>query len=240
MSVFSAKNLCKRYGKKEVVHNISLHLGKNEVVGILGPNGAGKTTTFNMLVGVVHPTVGNVYLNHIDITKLPLHERARKGISYLPQESSIFKKLTVEENLQIILEQTNLNRKAQKERVTELLTMFRIERLAKQAATYLSGGERRRLEIARALILNPEFILLDEPFAGIDPIAVMDIQQIIAELCEMGIGIFISDHNVRETLAICHRAYIVFAGNIMLEGTPEQIVQDTNTRQVYLGDNFSL
>lgn len=235
-----AANLSKRYGQKEVVHGINLELNPKEVVGLLGPNGAGKTTTFYMLVGIVTPNTGHVSLNGEAMTDKPLHERARMGVSYLPQESSIFKKLTVRQNLQIILEQTALSPAAQKARANELMEMFTITKLADQAAMFLSGGERRRLEIARALILDPQFILLDEPFAGIDPIAVIDIQEIISVLKSMGIGILISDHNVRETLNICDRAYLVYEGSVILEGSPDEIVQNSRARQIYLGEDFSL
>lgn len=236
----TAANLSKRYGQKEVVHGINLELKPKEVVGLLGPNGAGKTTTFYMLVGIVRPNTGQVYLDGKELTDKPLHERARLGVSYLPQESSIFKKLTTRQNLEIILEQTSLNSAAQRKRADELLEMFSITKLADQVAMFLSGGERRRLEIARALILDPQFILLDEPFAGIDPIAVIDIQEIISVLKSMGIGILISDHNVRETLNICDRAYLVYEGAIILEGTPNDIVQSSRARQIYLGEDFSL
>ena len=240
MPGLEAVNISKRFGSKEVVHSISLNLNRGEVVGLLGPNGAGKTTTFYMLVGIIKPNAGSVSLAGREITDLPLHERARLGLSYLPQESSVFKKLTVLENLLIILEQTGLNKKQRRRRALELLKMLGITKLAQQPAMYLSGGERRRLEIARALILNPKFILLDEPFAGIDPIAVIDIQEQIGILKRMGIGVLISDHNVRETLNICDRAYLVYEGTIIFEGTPEEVVQDTRARNVYLGDSFCL
>ncbi|HMM38179.1 MULTISPECIES: LPS export ABC transporter ATP-binding protein [Desulfovibrio] len=240
MAGLIATNLKKRYGNREVVHDIHLNLSPREVVGLLGPNGAGKTTTFYMLVGIVRPNGGEVLLEDQPITDRPLHERARLGMSYLPQESSIFRKLTVRQNLQIILEQTALSPERQRKRADELMDQFGIKRLADQPAMYLSGGERRRLEIARALILDPKFILLDEPFAGIDPIAVIDIQEIISMLKKMGMGILISDHNVRETLNICDRAYLVYEGTIILEGTPEEIVRDSKARQLYLGEDFSL
>lgn len=235
-----ATDLSKRYGQKEVVHGISLELNPAEVVGLLGPNGAGKTTTFYMLVGIIKPNTGVVSMNGQPLTEKPLHERARMGVSYLPQESSIFKKLSVRDNLQIILEQTSLSSAGRKKRADELMDMFSITKLADQAAMFLSGGERRRLEIARALIMDPQYILLDEPFAGIDPIAVIDIQEIISILKSMDIGILISDHNVRETLNICDRAYLVYEGKIILDGTPAEIVQDSQARKIYLGEDFRL
>ncbi|WP_319779458.1 LPS export ABC transporter ATP-binding protein [Maridesulfovibrio sp.] len=240
MSSIIAKKLVKNYGPKEVVRGIGLTVREGEVVGLLGPNGAGKTTTFYMLVGVVKPTSGDVYFNKKPITTLPLHERARLGLSYLPQESSIFKKLSVRKNLEIIIEHTGLSGKNIPKRADELLDQLGILRLADQKAMYLSGGERRRLEIARAMINNPKFILLDEPFAGIDPIAVIDIQDIISSLKDMGLGILISDHNVRETLSICDRAYLVYEGRVILNGSPENIVKNTKARRLYLGDSFSL
>ncbi len=241
MAVLSASDLSKRYGDREVVRHIGVRIESGEVVGLLGPNGAGKTTTFYMLVGVVNPTTGTVSLNGEAITDLPLHERARLGLSYLPQESSIFKKLSVRKNLDLILEQMpGMTSRQRQDRAQELLEMFTITKLADQPAMFLSGGERRRLEIARALILNPKFILLDEPFAGIDPIAVIDIQEIISVLKGMGIGILISDHNVRETLNICDRAYLVYEGMVILEGSPAEIVQDSKARKLYLGESFSL
>lgn len=240
MSGLVATDLSKRYGQKEVVHGISLELNPTEVVGLLGPNGAGKTTTFYMLVGIVKPNTGVVSMNGQELTNKPLHERARMGVSYLPQESSIFKKLSVRDNLQIILEQTGKSSSERKKRADELMEMFSITKLADQAAMFLSGGERRRLEIARALIMDPQYILLDEPFAGIDPIAVIDIQEIISILKSMGIGILISDHNVRETLNICDRAYLVYEGKVILNGTPKEIVQDSQARKIYLGEDFRL
>lgn len=240
MAELTATNLSKRYGDREVVRHINLSIRDREVVGLLGPNGAGKTTTFYMLVGVVNPTTGNVVLDGQDVTEMPLHERARLGLSYLPQESSIFKKLSVRKNLDVILEQMPMTRAQRKDRAVELLEMFNIGRLANQPAMFLSGGERRRLEIARALIVNPKFILLDEPFAGIDPIAVIDIQEIISVLKKMGIGILISDHSVRETLNICDRAYLVYEGMVILDGSPTEIVQSSKARKLYLGESFSL
>ncbi|WP_461209489.1 LPS export ABC transporter ATP-binding protein [Desulfocurvus sp. DL9XJH121] len=240
MSVLSAEALLKRYGQREVVHDIGLNVEQGEVVGLLGPNGAGKTTTFYMLVGLVKPNGGHVRLDDHELAGLPLHDRARLGLSYLPQESSVFSKLSVRQNLEIILEHTRLTPAEQKAKADSLLRELGITRLADQKAMHLSGGERRRLEIARALILDPKFMLLDEPFAGIDPIAVDDIQGIVRGLKEKGIGVLISDHNVRETLRICDRAYLVYEGRIILAGTPAQIIEDPKARKVYLGEGFSL
>ncbi|THB63528.1 MAG: LPS export ABC transporter ATP-binding protein [Desulfovibrio sp.] len=240
MSGLSAEGLIKRYGSKEVVADINLSLEQGEVVGLLGPNGAGKTTTFYMLVGIVKPNGGQVLLDNKPITHWPLHDRARQGMSYLPQESSVFKKLTVRQNMELILEYTGLSRREQTARADQLLTELGILELEDQPALHLSGGERRRLEIARALIRRPRFILLDEPFAGIDPLAVDDIQAIVRGLKDRGIGVLISDHNVRETLNICDRAYLVFEGRIILHGAPEEIVNDPSARRVYLGEDFSL
>ena len=240
MTTLSGRQLAKRYGTRDVVHDIDLDVRQGEVVGVLGPNGAGKTTTFYMLAGIVTPTRGEVTLDGVDITRWPLHKRARLGMSYLPQESSIFRKLTVRQNLQLILEYSGLSAEEQKRTADRLLDELGITRLQDQLAAYLSGGERRRLEIARALIRDPKFILLDEPFAGIDPLAVDDIQTIIEGLKAKGIGVLISDHNVRETLQICDRAYLVYDGRIILSGSPEEIVADPGARKVYLGEGFSL
>ncbi len=240
MTTLSGQNLAKRYGTRDVVRDINLDVRQGEVVGVLGPNGAGKTTTFYMLAGIVRPSRGTVHLDGLDITRWPLHRRARAGMSYLPQESSIFRKLTVRQNLQLILEYSGFSLDEQKRTADRLLDELGITRLADQLAAYLSGGERRRLEIARALIQNPKFILLDEPFAGIDPLAVDDIQAIIEGLRNKGIGVLISDHNVRETLQICDRAYLVYDGQIILNGSPEEIVADPGARKVYLGEGFSL
>lgn len=240
MSCLTGLDLAKRYGTRDVVRDIRLEVRQGEVLGLLGPNGAGKTTTFYMLAGIVRPTRGQVVLDGLDITRWPLHRRARQGMSYLPQESSIFRKLTVRQNLQIILEYSGLSPADQKRAADRLMEELGITRLEHQPAAYLSGGERRRLEIARALIQNPKFILLDEPFAGIDPLAVDDIQLIIQELRGRGIGVLISDHNVRETLQICDRAYLVYDGQIILSGTPREIVDDSRARKVYLGEGFSL
>lgn len=240
MSTLKADGLRKRYGDREVVRGVSLAVNQGEVVGLLGPNGAGKTTSFYMLTGIQKPTAGQVTLDGAVIADWPLHERARVGISYLPQESSVFRKLSVMDNLRIILEYTGLTRQKQKEKAASLLEEFRISHLVNSLAAHLSGGERRRLEIARALIREPKFVLLDEPFAGIDPLAVDDIQSLITGLRNKGIGILISDHNVRETLRICDRAYLMHEGQVIIEGTPGAIVANPKARRVYLGESFSL
>ena len=240
MSTLAGVELKKIYGEREVVRGVSLQVSQGEIVGLLGPNGAGKTTSFYMLTGIIKPSAGRVLLEDRDIGSWPLHERARVGISYLPQESSIFRKLTVRQNLQIILEHTGLSRKEQQERADLLLEEFGLMRLEKSHALHLSGGERRRLEIARALIRDPKFVLLDEPFAGIDPLAVADIQVLVRGLKNRGIGVLISDHNVRETLNICDRAYIMVQGMILHAGTPEFLANNPEVRQKYLGENFSL
>ncbi len=239
-SVLRGEDLHKQFGQREVVRGVSLSVSQGETVGLLGPNGAGKTTTFYMLIGIIKPTAGRVELDGRDIADWPLHERARVGLSYLPQESSIFRRLTVRQNLQIILEHTGLSRARQQERSDMLMADFGIGHLADSVAMHLSGGERRRLEIARSMIREPKFILLDEPFAGIDPLAVDDIQQLITGLRDRGIGVLISDHNVRETLHICDRAYLVHQGEVILEGTPAHIVDNPRARDVYLGEGFSL
>ena len=240
MSTLAGVELKKIYGEREVVRGVSLQVSQGEIVGLLGPNGAGKTTSFYMLTGIIKPSAGRVLLEDRDIGSWPLHERARVGISYLPQESSIFRKLTVRQNLQIILEHTGLSRKEQQERADLLLEEFGLMRLEKSHALHLSCGERRRLEIARALIRDPKFVLLDEPFAGIDPLAVADIQVLVRGLKKRGIGVLISDHNVRETLNICDRAYIMVQGMILHAGTPEFLANNPEVRQKYLGENFSL
>jgi lipopolysaccharide export system ATP-binding protein len=235
-----ALGLEKSYRGRIVVGEVTLELRQGEVVGLLGPNGAGKTTTFYIVVGLISPDAGKVVLNGSDITAMPMYQRARYGISYLPQEPSVFRKLTVEENLQSIAETLPIPAQEQQERVTALLEEFGIESLRRQGAYTLSGGERRRLEIARALVLTPKFLLLDEPFAGIDPLAVGDIQRIIARLKQRGIGVLVTDHNVRETLNITDRAYIINEGKILREGSPEQLTSDPEVRKVYLGENFKL
>lgn len=235
-----ATNLRKRYGDREVVRGVSLDVCQNEIVGLLGPNGAGKTTTFYMMIGIQKPTAGAVFLNHEDIAGWPLHERARHGLSYLPQESSVFRRLSVMDNLRIILEYTNLGKSEQRKKAEQLLEEFSISHLRKSLASHLSGGERRRLEIARSLIREPQFILLDEPFAGIDPLAVDDIQTLITDLKKRGIGILISDHNVRETLRICDRAYLMHEGMVLVQGPPDELVHDPKARRVYLGEGFCM
>ncbi len=232
--------LHKSFGKKQVVKDVDVRFSQGEIVGLLGPNGAGKTTTFYMLAGILVPTAGTVVMHDKDITDWPLYQRARAGMSYLPQESSVFKKLSVYENLRMILEYSTLSKKEQHRRCEEVMEEFGIARLRDSKASYLSGGERRRLEIARAIIQKPMFILLDEPFAGIDPLAVEDIQKIVAKLRDKGLGILISDHNVRETLKICDRANLVYDGQVILDGSPEKIVNDSRARKLYLGDEFFL
>ena len=235
-----ASGLVKRFGPKEAVRDVRIAVAPGEIVGLLGPNGAGKTTTFNMMVGRIRPTRGQVFLGEEEITDLPMYQRARLGITYLPQEPSIFRKLSVEDNILAILETLPLSRSERGERLHALLGELDLGAKAKQRGATLSGGERRRVEITRALVLDPRFMLLDEPFSGIDPIAVMDIQKIIAELRERGIGIIITDHNVRETLSICDRAYIIKDGRIIREGNPTEVAEDPTVREIYLGHNFRL
>jgi len=236
----SAEGLVKRYGDREVVHGLSLRVRAGEVIGLLGPNGAGKTTTFNMMVGRVRPTGGRVRLGEQDITELPMYRRARLGITYLPQEPSIFRRLTVAENVAAILETVEPDRARRRERLLALLAELGLQGKAGLRGDALSGGERRRVEITRALVLDPKFMLLDEPFSGIDPIAVIDIQKIIEQLKARGIGIIITDHNVRETLSICDHAYIIKDGGIVREGSPAEIAADPRVREIYLGENFQL
>lgn len=236
----SATSLFKRYGDKEVVRDVSLEVSPSEVVGLLGPNGAGKTTTFNMIAGSLKPTSGAVYLGDKTITDLPMYRRARLGITYLPQEASIFRRLSVADNVNAILETVEPDRAVRKERLRELLAELSLTEKAGRRGDALSGGERRRVEITRALVLNPKFMMLDEPFAGVDPIAVIDIQKIIDQLKGRGIGVIITDHNVRETLSICDRAYIIKDGEILRQGTPAEIAADPTVREVYLGENFRL
>lgn len=235
-----SEELVKVYGKRQVVRGVSLEVDQGEIVGLLGPNGAGKTTTFYMTVGFIKPNAGKVYLNEEEITHLPMYKRAKKGIGYLPQEPSVFRKLSVEDNIKAVLEMTGLSRTQQKEKLEELIEEFGLSKVRKSRGDTLSGGERRRTEIARALATAPKFILLDEPFAGIDPIAVEDIQHIVAKLKTKNIGILITDHNVQETLSITDRAYLMFEGNILKVGTAEELAADEMVRKVYLGQNFEL
>ncbi|MBW2176972.1 MAG: LPS export ABC transporter ATP-binding protein [Deltaproteobacteria bacterium] len=240
MSILSVQKLVKIYRGRKVVNAVNIEVKSGDVIGLLGPNGAGKTTTFYMTIGMVKPDEGHVYLADMEITDLPMYQRARRGLGYLPQESSIFRKLTVKQNIMVILESMPLSRAERKERADRLLDELGIKRLSDQRANVLSGGERRRLEIARCLVTNPSFILLDEPFAGIDPLAVIDIKKIIAHLKSRGIGILISDHNVRETLEACDKAYILNDGQVIESGSPEKIAQSEIARRIYLGDEFRL
>ncbi|MCB0704706.1 MAG: LPS export ABC transporter ATP-binding protein [Saprospiraceae bacterium] len=235
-----ADDLVKMYGRRTVVKGVSLEVNQGEIVGLLGPNGAGKTTSFYMTVGFIKPDKGRVYLDDRDITNQPMYRRARLGIGYLPQEPSIFRKLSVEDNIKAVLEMTTLSRTDQKEKLESLIEEFGLEKVRKSAGDTLSGGERRRTEIARSLATSPKFILLDEPFAGIDPIAVEDIQFIVSRLRHKNIGILITDHNVQETLSITDRAYLMFEGNILKAGTAEELASDEMVRKVYLGEHFEL
>ena len=241
MAILEARNLAKAYGKRPIVKDVSMSVKQGEIVGLLGPNGAGKTTCFYMIIGLVNQDKGSITIDNEDITALPMHGRARRGLGYLPQEPSIFRKLSVEDNILAILEtQKQLNRAQRKQRAEELMHEFHVSHLAKNTGMSLSGGERRRVEIARALAANPQFILLDEPFAGVDPISVTDIKKIIRHLRDSGIGVLITDHNVRETLDICEHAYIIGEGHVIAEGTTEDILGDANVRRTYLGENFTL
>ena len=245
-SRLEAHHLQKAYGSRKVVHDVSVQVDKGEVVGLLGPNGAGKTTSFYMIVGLVRADGGQILIDGEDVTRMPIHKRSRMGLSYLPQEASIFRKLSVADNVRAILElQTDAQGRALsnadvEKRLTELLNDLRVDHLRDSPSVALSGGERRRVEIARALATDPRFILLDEPFAGIDPIAVIEIQRIIAFLKQRGIGVLITDHNVRETLGICDHAYIISEGRVLAEGTPEEIVANPDVRRVYLGEHFRM
>ncbi|SFV56708.1 Lipopolysaccharide ABC transporter, ATP-binding protein LptB [hydrothermal vent metagenome] len=239
MHILEAKHLSKTIKKTNIVHNVSLEVKSKEIVGLLGPNGAGKTTSFYMVCGLTDTTSGEVFLDGKDVSKLPLSRRAQMGIGYLPQESSIFKDLTVEENLLIAAEALNLPQETVQPRIEKLLEIFNIEPIRARIGIRLSGGERRRVEIARALVGEPKFLLLDEPFAGVDPIAVIDIQNIIKQLVELDMGILITDHNVRETLGICDRAYVMRSGEMLASGTSEEIANDKNVRKHYLGEHFT-
>lgn len=235
-----SEHLIKRYRKRTVVNDVSIEVNQGECVGLLGPNGAGKTTTFYMCVGLIKPDEGQVYLDDENLTSLPMYKRARKGLGYLPQEASIFRSLSVEDNIRAVMEMIDMDKKAIEEKLESLLDEFSLHRVRKSMGNVLSGGERRRTEIARALAVNPNFILLDEPFAGIDPIAVEDIQKIVAQLKHKNIGILITDHNVHETLSIVDRAYLLFEGKILKTGTAQDLANDPMVRKVYLGENFEL
>lgn len=241
MNTLHAEHMLKRFGKRKVVQDVSIHVDSGEVVGLLGPNGAGKTTSFYMMVGLIPVNAGHIYLNQQDITHLPMHNRAKLGIGYLPQEASVFRKLTVAENIMAILETRNeLDRDQREQALQNLLDELQIDHIRDNNGISLSGGERRRVEIARALAAEPRFILLDEPFAGVDPLSVLEIQRIIHQLTEKDIGVLITDHNVRETLGICSRAYILSSGQVIAEGSPQVVLQDQKVKDVYLGQNFSL
>jgi lipopolysaccharide export system ATP-binding protein len=234
------ENIVKRYGQRVVVNEVSINVVQGEIVGLLGPNGAGKTTSFYMIVGLISPNRGKIFLEEEDITELPVYKRARKGIGYLAQEASVFRKLSVENNIKAVLEMSQFSKEEQMERTELLLREFGLLKIRKNLGTQLSGGERRRTEIARALSLSPKFILLDEPFAGVDPIAVEDIQEIISKLKDKNIGILITDHNVHETLSITDRSYLLYEGSIMKSGTSEELAEDEEVRRVYLGKKFEL
>ncbi|MCI6151555.1 LPS export ABC transporter ATP-binding protein [Fusobacterium perfoetens] len=240
MISIEGQHLCKTYKKRQVVKDVSLKVKKGEIVGLLGPNGAGKTTTFYMITGIIKPDSGKIYCNDEDISTFPMYKRANLGIGYLAQEASVFRNLTVEDNIYAVLEMKNLSKEEQKKIVEELLAEFKLSHIAKSYGYSLSGGERRRVEIARTIANNPDFILLDEPFAGVDPIAVEDIQDIIKYLKEKGLGILITDHSVRETLRITDRAYIMAEGEVLISGTPEEIAKNEVAKKVYLGENFKL
>lgn len=238
--ILRTENLVKQYRKRRVVNDVSVNVSQGEIVGLLGPNGAGKTTTFYMVVGLISPDEGKIYLDDEDITRLPMYKRAQKGIGYLPQEASVFRQLTVEDNIKAVLEMSGLSKADQKDKLEILLEEFSLNRVRKNMGGVLSGGERRRTEIARALAVDPSFILLDEPFAGVDPIAVEDIQEIVAKLKQKNIGILITDHNVDETLGITDRAYLLFEGKLLKHGSPQELADDEMVRRVYLGQHFKL
>jgi lipopolysaccharide export system ATP-binding protein len=240
MSILFTEHLVKQYKKRVVVNDVSVSVEQGEIVGLLGPNGAGKTTSFYMIVGLIKPLSGRVMLDNVDITSLPMYKRSQMGIGYLAQEASIFRHLSVEDNIKAVLQFTNLTKHEQNEKLEELLNEFSLQKIRKSQGIQLSGGERRRTEIARCLAVNPKFILLDEPFAGVDPIAVEDIQSIISKLKEKNIGILITDHNVHETLTITDRAYLLFEGSVLRQGTAEELAQDEHVRKVYLGSKFEL
>ncbi len=238
--ILRAEHLIKKYKQRTVVNNVSFYVEQGEIVGLLGPNGAGKTTSFYMIVGLIKPNEGNIFLNDLNITAYPMYRRAQKGIGYLAQEASVFRKLSVEDNIKAVLEMTNKTKAQQKDALEELINEFSLHKVRKNRGDLLSGGERRRTEIARALAAEPNFVLLDEPFAGVDPIAVEEIQHIVAKLKERNIGVLITDHNVQETLSITDRAYLLFEGKILESGTPEKLAANEMVRRVYLGANFEL
>ncbi len=238
--ILRAENIVKKYRKRTVVKGVSFEVNQGEIVGLLGPNGAGKTTSFYMIVGLVRPLSGKIFMDKENITRLPVYKRAKKGIGYLAQEASVFRKLSIEDNLKAVLEMTNYSKEYQREKVETLLNEFGLQHIRKSLGIQLSGGERRRTEIARALAIDPKFILLDEPFAGVDPIAVEDIQQIVIRLKEKNIGVLITDHNVHETLSITDRSYLLFEGSIMKAGSANDLANDEDVRRVYLGQNFEL
>lgn len=233
-------NICKSYRGRDVVKNVTIEVNQGEIVGLLGPNGAGKTTSFYMIVGLVKPDSGNVYLDNIDITNMPMYKRSQLGIGYLPQEVSVFRKLSVEDNIMAILEMTDLSKEQREARLEQLISEFSLNHVRKNLGNRLSGGEKRRTEIARALATDPKFVLLDEPFAGVDPISIEDIQSIVSDLKKRNIGILITDHNVQETLSITDRAYLLFEGSILKSGSAEDLANDEQVRKVYLGKNFEL
>ena len=238
--ILRAENIVKKYRSRTVVKGVSFEVNQGEIVGLLGPNGAGKTTSFYMIVGLIRPLSGKIFMDNEDITRLPVYKRAKKGIGYLSQEASVFRKLSIEDNLKAVLELTNYSKEYQREKVETLLDEFGLQHIRKSLGIQLSGGERRRTEIARALAIDPKFILLDEPFAGVDPIAVEDIQQIVIKLKEKNIGVLITDHNVHETLSITDRSYLLFEGSILKAGTAHELANDEDVRRVYLGQNFEL
>jgi len=240
LSVLRTENIIKKYGARTVVKGVSIEVKQGEIVGLLGPNGAGKTTSFYMIVGLIKPNSGKIFLDDLDITKEPVYQRARQGVGYLAQEASVFRKLTVEDNILSVMQMAGYKKDEMYDRLEKLLEEFTLQKIRKNLGIQLSGGERRRTEIARALSVNPKFILLDEPFAGVDPIAVEDIQLIVSKLREKNIGILITDHNVHETLSITDRAYLLFEGSILKQGTAEELSSDEQVRKVYLGQNFEL
>ncbi len=238
--ILQTQNIVKKYKKRTVVKGVSIQVEQGEIVGLLGPNGAGKTTTFYMMVGLIKPFSGKIYLDNIDITEMPMYKRAQNGVGYLAQEASVFRRMSVENNIMSVLEFTKLSKHERNERLESLLDEFSLQNIRKSLGIQLSGGERRRTEIARALAMDPKFILLDEPFAGVDPIAVQDIQIIVEKLKQRKIGVLITDHNVHETLSITDRAYLLFEGNVLKSGSPRELAEDEHVRRVYLGDNFEL